>query len=658
MPRNPSPDARPHAPQPPLAAARRPRRRPATGAPPPPLPDIRIDDEPNVRPIDWALIRRLLGRLAPYARGYALAISISLAAVVLELLSPLFMKAIVNHATAAVVSSASSTVPGGPAAAAASAADGLATASAADGAMRGLLQIGFWWALTMTAALLLHRACILYMTAAGESAMFTLRRDLFAHLQTLSMSYYDRTRLGRIISRCTSDVSALRDIVVWGLDTVTKQALIMLVAGAMLLAADWRLFLALVWLLPLLVIVNTIYQRRISAAYQRIREGYTRMSTNLAENISGVRVVTAFNRQDWNIDTFNRLQAQNTANVMIASRINGLFQPSLQLIGFAGRVIVLVYGGYLAATGRLNGVGGVVAAYLYWDWFMSPVLTFGTFHNQLMQALAGAERVFNVFDTQPDVRDEPDAKPLPPIRGHVRLEGVTFGYDPARPVLHDIDFEIKPGQTAALVGATGSGKSTIVSLLARFYQPQSGRVLIDGVDLRTITSESLHQQIGLVLQANFLFTGTVMENIRYARPQASDAEVIDAARRLGSHDVIAAMSEGYHTRVGERGASLSLGQRQLVCFTRAYLIDPRLVLLDEATSAVDALTESAVQRALETLLRGRTTFVVAHRLSTVVRSDVILVMAHGRLVERGTHGELLAREGRYAELHREFVAGL
>jgi ATP-binding cassette subfamily B protein len=273
-----------------------------------------------------------------------------------------------------------------------------------------------------------------------------------------------------------------------------------------------------------------------------------------------------------------------------------------------------------------------------------------------MMAMAGAERVFALLDTQPDVQDLPNAKELPRIEGEVKFEKVTFGYNPERPVLHDVSFEARPGQMVALVGATGSGKSSIISLIARFYQPQKGRVLVDGHDVREVQGESLHRQMGLVLQVNYLFSGTVMENIRYAKPQAGDDEVIQAAKRIGSYDSIMSLADGFATEVGERGGSMSLGQRQLICFTRAFLADPRIFMLDEATSAVDTGTEMLVQRSLERLLEGRTTFVVAHRLSTILRADQILVVDQGRIIERGTHRELLERNGKYAQLYHQFVS--
>jgi ATP-binding cassette subfamily B protein len=317
-----------------------------------------------------------------------------------------------------------------------------------------------------------------------------------------------------------------------------------------------------------------------------------------------------------------------------------------------------VYGGYLIVSGRFpvgRGVGAVVAASLYWDWFMNPITTFGQWYNMLLQAMAGAERVFSMLDLQPEVHDQPDAQPLPRINGSVKFENVTFGYDPARPILHDINFECSPGQSMALVGSTGSGKSSIISLIARFYQPQKGRVLVDGYDIRFRTGDSLHHQMGLVLQSNYLFTGNVMENIRYSKPDATEEEVMNAARAIGSHDMIMTLKDGYQTDVGERGANMSLGQRQLICFARAFLADPRIFMLDEATSAVDTATELLVQNSLDKLLAGRTTFIVAHRLSTIMKASCILVIDQGHIIERGTHKELLAHGGKYAHLYEQFV---
>ncbi|HZZ43961.1 MAG TPA: ABC transporter ATP-binding protein [Tepidisphaeraceae bacterium] len=595
------------------------------------------DEEPEYKPLDWKLVRRLGTLLRPYRRTYLWGTGLGLIHISLELAGPKFMQKIIDYVTAY----AGGTLP---------------VKTDATGASYHVAYIVAIWAVALAASMVLQRFTILIMTYAGERVQFDIRRKLFFHLQELSMSYYDKTRLGRIISRCTSDVGAMREVNVWGIWQVAANAMMTVVAAIMLAVTDWRIFLAVCWLGPVIYLTNTIYKKRAMGVHQLAREGWTRVSTNLCENITGMRVVTAFNRQGPNLGVFNRLQDQNTNNNMRVAVVNGLYQPLLSIIAFTGRVIILVFGGYLIATGRMKSVGAVVAAYLYWDWFMNPIINFGNFYSsQIMPAMTGAERVFNLLDQKPEVLDDADAQMLPRITGRVEFEKVTFGYNPERPVLHDVSFVAEPGQMFALVGATGSGKSSIVSLIARFYQPQSGRVLVDGRDIRHVTGESLHQQMGLVLQVNYLFSGTVMENIRYASPTATEEDVIAAARRLGTYDSIASLNAGFHSEVGERGGNMSLGQRQLICFTRAYLADPRIFMLDEATSAVDTATELLVQRSLEKLLQGRTTFVVAHRLSTIMKADQILVIDAGRIVERGTHRELLKVNGKYAHLYNEFV---
>jgi ATP-binding cassette, subfamily B, bacterial len=598
------------------------------------------DEEQRYRPIDRALLGRTLQLLAPYKKQYALGVFLGILMTVGEMMSPKFTQWIINYGIGFVAQKNEAGAP---------------TTSAAAWHIVFLVAM---WAIVLTAAVILQRLTILVMTGAGERVQFSLRRRLFDHLQKLSMSYYDKTKLGRIISRCTSDVTALREINVWGLHTIVANGLMMIVAAIMLAGTNLWLFLSVAWLGVVLVVANRIYLKRAAVAWQLAREGWTRVSTNLAENITGMRVVNAFNRQGPNLGVFNTLQYDNTANNVAVARLNGVYQPVLELVRFVGKVTILALGGYLIVRGTLGrgGVGKVVAAFLYWDWFMNPIINFGNFYNLLMQAMAGSERIFSLLDLQPDVQDEPGAQPLPRITGRVEFDHVTFGYNAERPVLHDICFEANPGEMVALVGATGSGKSSIISLVARFYQPQSGRVRVDGHDIRHVTGESLHHQMGLVLQVNYLFSGTVVDNIRYARPDATEEQVIAAARAIGSHDAICSLKDGYKTEVGERGANMSLGQRQLICFTRAYLADPRIFMLDEATSAIDTATEVVIQRSLEKLLEGRTTFVVAHRLSTIMRADRILVIDQGHIIERGTHHQLLATGGKYAHLYRQFVS--
>ena len=490
----------------------------------------------------------------------------------------------------------------------------------------------------------------------GESVIQDLRRDIFLHLLRMPMSFYNRTKLGRIISRYTSDAEAMR--VGWQdvFFITAVQAGQMIVSALLMLWYDWVLFLVVLAMAPMLAAMNYRFRRTLSQANRRVQESWSRVTATLAESVTGIRVTQGFVRQDVNAGLFTDLLRDHSDYNLGVARASGIFLPMLELNGQTFTAALMVIGGYrVLSPGIHMEVGTLIQFFFLANMFFSSIQPIGQQFSQALTAMAGAERVFRLLDTKPDWEEPPTARELPRIQGRVEFRNVIFGYGTGRPALNDMSFVAEPGQTIALVGHTGSGKSSMINLITKFYLPQSGEVLIDGFDTREILGDSLHRQMGIVSQQNFLFTGTVMENIRFARPTATDEEVIDAVRKLDFLDVIGSLSAGFATPVGERGTNLSVGQRQLVCFARAMLADPRILILDEATSSVDAMTEARIQRALAKLLEGRTSFVVAHRLSTIRHADLVLVLEHGKIVEQGTHRQLLAANGAYAELYRQFV---
>ncbi|AUX39077.1 ABC transporter [Sorangium cellulosum] len=488
----------------------------------------------------------------------------------------------------------------------------------------------------------------------GEAVVFDMRDRLERHLLRMPMSFFVKTKVGRLIGRMTSDIDAIRVAVQDVVFVSTVQLGTMAVAMALMAHAHWPLFLVVVAMVPVFWGLIVYFHRRLGAAHQRAQESFSRVTATLAESVTGVRVTQGFVRQDINGGLFRALIFDHSRYNMDAARHSAAFLPLLEFNGQLFLAVLVVVGGYQALGGAID-LRVLVEFFFLANLLFNPIPVLGNQYNQALTAMAGAERLFRVLDREPDWPDERELPPLPPVRGRVALEGVHFAYDPGKPVLHGIDLVAEPGQMIALVGHTGSGKSSILNLLAKLYRPTAGSITIDGHDLAKTSSASLRAQLGLVLQSNFLFSGTVLDNVRLGNLGATEAAIRDAARSLDVLDLLDALPDGLHTEVGERGTGLSLGQRQIVCFLRAMVAEPRIVLLDEATSSVDALTEARLQAALGRLLRGRTSFVVAHRLSTIRHADRIVVLDHGRLVEQGTHAELLARGGVFAALHRELA---
>lgn len=577
------------------------------------------DDEKLEQSLNITIVKRLLTYLKPYGGAVAKTLALMLMAIAVELFNPFFLKLGIDKYITA-------------------------------GDWQNLMMLGGIMILVNAVAMVCSRFRIIIMGKVSNRILLTIRQQLYTHIQKLSFSFFDNRPTGKILARIIGDVNSLNELFTNSVTSLIPELVKIVSVVVIMMVMNYRLGLVALATLPVMVCVMFVISTVSRKRWQVFRKKSSNLNAFTHEDFSGIRVVQSFAAEQSTSATFMDLCNDWRKAFIRAVRMNDFFWPTVEMSWGVGTVLVFWLGATLIETGTITP-GLLVAFTSYVSMFWQPIMNISNFYNQLVTNMSGAERIFEILDIDPDIKDRPNCSDMPKIQGDVSFKNVTFGYDEGQQVLKDVSFEVKEGQTIALVGSTGAGKTTVVNLISRFYEVTAGEVMIDGINLNNVSLESLRGQIGLMPQDTFLFSATIKENLRYGKLDATDEEIIAAAKAVSAHDFIMKFEKGYDTDVNERGTRLSAGQRQLIAFARTLLANPRILILDEATASIDTHTERLVQQGIRKLLQGRTSFVIAHRLSTIRNADRIMVVEDGGIVETGTHEELIRLQGQYYNLY-------